>query len=79
MTFDEVHALPDPTVVLCADNKAGLLIGWPREGHEDEPRIVQIPGDEESRRIHHTKLHLHGHAVVEDGACLVSYLLNGGK
>lgn len=79
MTFNEVHSLPEPTVVLCADNKVGLLIGWPREGHENEPCLIQVHGEEEARKVHHTKLNLVGRAVLEDGAKLTTYLKDYGK
>lgn len=79
MTFDEVHGLPEPTIILCADNMAGILIGWPRGGHQDEPCRVQVPGEEEARTIHHSRLHFVGRNVIEEGADLDKYLAAGRK
>lgn len=79
MTFDEVHALPEPTIILCADNMAGILIGWPRTGHENEPCRIQVPGEPEARKIHHSRLQKVNRAVIEEGANLGDYLASGPR
>jgi hypothetical protein len=67
MTHEEMLAVYQHAPVLCKDGQIGLLIGYPiRDG--DEARI-QVPGEEEARRILPARLHdAGGDALFEDDA-----------
>lgn len=66
MTKEEMFDLGDNTVAFTADGHIGLLIGWPFESREEA--LIQVPGEEEARHIHPSKLSVINGALIEDGA-----------
>lgn len=66
MTADEVLDLPDNTLTLFADGRAGMLIGYPYE-HRAET-LIQVPGEPEARKVHPDQLTLDGSTLLEQGA-----------
>lgn len=63
MTKEEALALPDNTLVMLADAKTGMVIGYPCASRDQ--LLIQVPGEKEARRVKPEDLTRYGNSLLE--------------